>query len=280
MNVATENSKASREPPLAVAEGNTRILGFFVLAFAFSWIVWGIGIAKNLGSAALLAGGFGPLLAALIVSAGGRGERGVRALLRRLLVWRVPVRWYLVILLWVAAIRLLAIFLHVALGGDFRVSGSQVVKIPLLFLVGLIAPLLEEPGWRGFALPRVLSKQNALGAAITVGLLWGVWHVPLFWFPGISSFALREQVGWPTAIGSFVASVVALSILFTFVYLRTSGSLLIAVLFHDAVNTSADLFAAPYGRAGVLTPFFLTVIFLGLTAVAVVTSGGLKRPAE
>jgi membrane protease YdiL (CAAX protease family) len=164
----------------------------------------------------------------------------------------------------------------VALGGDFKGFSALSASVPALFVVGLIAPLLEEPGWRGFALPRVLSNHSALTAAIYVGLLWGIWHIPLFWFPGISYSLLRAQVGWPTAIGSFVASVTALSILFTFVYLKTRGSLLIVVLFHDAVNTSADLLAAPYTRAGVLRPFFLTAILLVLTAIIVVGSGGLK----
>jgi len=272
-----ELSMASREPtPLALPERYPQVLVVFALTYSYSWLVWGIGIAKNGGFGFLLAGGFGPLLAALGRSATARGETGLLALLRRFLVWRVSVRWYVVVLLWVAGIRLLAIALHVALGGDFRVSGGLVAKVPALFLVGLIAPLLEEPGWRGFALPRMLSRHSAITAAISVGLLWGIWHVPLFWFPGISYSSLRAQVGWPTAIGSFLASVTALSILFTLVYLKTKGSLLMAVLFHDAVNTSADLFAAPYARAGVLRPFFLSALLLVLTAVVVVGSGGLK----
>jgi uncharacterized protein len=265
------------EPALVIEEGYSRVCIFIALTYLYSWAVWGTGLIVGIPlSGFFLAGGFGPVIAALLLTGLKDGKRGIGNLVRRLFVWRVQLKWYFVALFWMAGIRLLAIAVHVALGGNTPFSATPWAKAPLLFLIGLIVPLAEEPGWRGFALPRLLSVQSPLGASISVGLVWAVWHFPLFWIPGTSYFTLRTQMGSLPAMGLFALSVIALSILFTYLFLRTNGSLLIAFLFHDAVNTSSDLLTAPYARADILRPFWLSVGIMVLVALVVITSGGLN----
>ena len=101
-----------------------------------------------------------------------------------------------------------------------------VLPIAALILV-LGGPLGEEIGWRGFLLPHLQQRRSPLIASLIVGAVWFVWHVPVFWLEGAA------QKG--SSMAGFV--VVAMSILFTWVYNRTRGSLLLAVLFHTGVNT-------------------------------------------
>jgi membrane protease YdiL (CAAX protease family) len=108
---------------------------------------------------------------------------------------------------------------------------SQLLLIPVYFIIVLFigGPLGEEIGWRGYLLPRLMKQNNGLVSSIIVFIFWLVWHLPLFWLPGAS------QYGSP--IGPYVIYIAAWSILFTWVYMGTSGSLLSALLLHTSINT-------------------------------------------
>jgi hypothetical protein len=86
----------------------------------------------------------------------------------------------------------------------------------------------EELAWRGFALPRLLTRHNALVASLVLGTLWGLWHLPLVWTEGATMY---QQPIW-----LFLADILAKSVLFTWVFLHTRGSVLLAVLLHGATN--------------------------------------------
>ena len=202
-----------------------------------------------------LLGAFGPSLAAVVLAAIGDGAYGLRRLLGRLLSWRVGARWYAFVLLYPAAISLATAALYVLFGGpapDFadppvtRVYPlppelSEVGPWPLLpfiFLQTLLvgSPMGEEVGWRGYALPRLQAGRSALGASVILGLLWGLWHLPLYLTRG---HPLSEEFfGW------FLLGIVADAVLFTWVYNNTRGSLLLALLFHASIVVT-DLFVAP-----------------------------------
>ena len=95
----------------------------------------------------------------------------------------------------------------------------------------------EEVGWRGYVLPRLQAKYNALVSSLIVGVIWGLWHIPKFLAPGNTS-----PFGW------FMIKVIADAVLYTWLYNNTKGSLLLATLFHAAGNT-----------AGVFLPVTTTV---------------------
>lgn len=137
-------------------------------------------------------------------------------------------------------------------------------------------PLAEEAGWRGFALPRLQAKYNALVSSLILGVIWCCWHIPLFFVPGSS------QQGIPFPI--YLMLVVTLSIYFTWLYNNTGGSLVICVLAHFCFNLSGGFIA---GTLGLLPPMVLYIV-AGITLVLAVIGivlyfGGKtlsRKPAE
>ena len=227
-------------------------------------------------------GAFGPTLAAVVLT-GLHGERaGLKELLGRLLSWRVGLRWYVVVLFGTAAIGLLTVVLEGLLGAPTPGLSPTVPWYFLVpaFLVGLLVggPLNEEVGWRGYALPRLQEGMRVLTASLVLGVLWALWHLPLFFVAGTS------QADFPFV--HFVLWVVALSVLFAWVYNGTGGSLLVVVLAHGAVNfTAGFLFPIFPALAGGVGPFVIYAALFVVAAVLVVLFTGpelfsRKPPAD
>lgn len=205
------------------------LMAFFVLAYALTWWVYPLMWINPLIG---LLGLFGPALAAIIVTAATEGGAGVRALLSRIVRWRIPLPWYLVALGLPALIALLA-----AACADL--FGPAVIRVGTLSVIDFVLVVLvvgEELGWRGYALPKLLERFSPLVASLIVGAVWWLWHLPLFFI------ANTPQFGQPTV--AFLIMTTAYSILLTWVFLRTRGSVLIATLFHGAINVWQGFFLA------------------------------------
>ena len=159
------------------------LTAFFVLACALSWWPW---ILYSVGLLPNPIVGFGPFLAALVVLAVTEGKSGVMGLLRRMVRWRVGLQWYAVALLLPIVVTLAAAALNVFLLGAQRTSSAADLggwsSFLLLFLLSLFIPGLagtwEEPGFRGYALPRLQFRYSALIASLILGVLWAFWHLP------------------------------------------------------------------------------------------------------
>jgi uncharacterized protein len=253
-----------RKPRVIIACGV-----FLVLTFGLSWMVWWPGMSDRLGLDPVLSGligAFGPSLAGLVTVTLFEGRQALGDLLRRLLLWRVSLRWYFFVLLYPAALSLTATLVHVLLGGawpDFArppfVSAyplpPEAGSVPfLLFLLPVFlqqtlvgSSMGEELGWRGYLLPRLQaqpwprSAPKALVASLLVGAIWGFWHLPLALTP--------ENPMSETPFGWTMLDLMASAVLFTLVYNRTRGSLLLALLFHSAFNMAA-LFLASSASPG------------------------------
>jgi uncharacterized protein len=193
---------------------------FFVLAYALSW-----------GSYYLLGGPFiFPImvfLVALIMAGVSGGLAGLKDLASRCLRWRVGIQWYAAALLVPVAIGLTVVALNVLLGAPMP-TASQLgpwYSLFLLFPLALIdAPLWEEAGWRGFALPRFSSARSPLANSLLLGVLVAGWHLPI----ALSETALTV----PYLIGGAASAV-----LINWVYYNTRGSALLAMLYHSAATT-------------------------------------------
>jgi membrane protease YdiL (CAAX protease family) len=132
------------------------------------------------------------------------------------------------------------------------------VFVYVLFLGGALG---EEPGWRGFALPRLQSLHGPLVGSLILGVLWALWHLPLFWTPWNTLTALNIVV--------FVLAATCLAIMYTRVFNNTKGSVLMAILIHAAFNwTTVAL--APLFPAPLLNDYSLSPILGGFGALAVV----------
>src|SRR5215469_15496259 len=173
---------------------------YFLLAFGFTW-TYELTVYRALLTpgfslrVALLDLGFtlGPTLAAFFMTAVTQGRVGMQQLLRRYVLWRAGLRWYLLVLLGAPALLLIAVLPLPGALSAFRLPAlSFWLTYPLLYLLFLVAegPLGEEPGWRGFALPRLQQRSGPLAGTLLLGILWGLWHLPLFFIPGTDQYAL------------------------------------------------------------------------------------------
>lgn len=229
------------------------LTGYFALAFGLSWLGWlPMALAQNgLGVLpirlpftlfAMLTTFGGPTVAAFVMTGFTEGRTGVRALLRRYRQGKFGVGWYALILLGMPLAFLLAS--TVVLGGaPWQTLAAKapvfLSAYPLLLIVGLFTgPLGEEPGWRGFALPRLQAKIGPVGGSLALGALWAAWHAPLFLLP---EWRGTGPLG-PFAL-AFFGWVVPFSVIMTWVYNRTGGNLIAAVLTHDALNATVALVA-------------------------------------
>ncbi len=211
------------------------LVTFFLLIFVIAWVLW---VPRASGARLGVVGQawtWSPAVATLIAAALTGGRDALRELGARLVRWRVGWQWYLVVVLGPAAFSLAVAGIYALFGGSWSaVAPPALLKGPLLVLplylliLTLTDGLGEELAWRGFALPRLLTRYNALVASVVLGVLWGLWHLPLLWTEGA---ALYQQPIWLLLLDT-----TAKSVLFTWVFLHTRGSVLIAMLFHGATN--------------------------------------------
>jgi uncharacterized protein len=253
----TPNARPVRAAPLIV---------FFALAYGLSWAVWGSVLAeqKSLMGWAIPAEPFVFLavtVAAVVTTLVFGGPAALRALGSRLVLWRVPVRWYVAAVILPVLPAVAALSVHLLTGGEHDVDAlvPLAAAVPLLLTQVVTHLLTEELGWRGVALPRLRRSLSSLSAGLVLGLLWAGWHIPMFFVDGT-----RQTYPF---IG-FVVMVVSISVVMTWVWDHTKGSILIAALFHAAMNTSWAVLNILWGD---LRLFWLCVAFNAALAAVVAT---------
>jgi uncharacterized protein len=208
---------------------------FFLLVFTITWVVW---VPRAVGAPLDIVGQawtWAPAIATLLAAALTGGRAAVSELGSRLVRWRVGWQWYLVVVLGPALFSVVVAGVYVLLGGSWAEAAppalleGPLIMLPFfLVILTLTDGLGEELAWRGFALPRLLTRYNALAASLILGVIWALWHLPLLWTEGNGMF---HQPVW-----LLLMDVTAKSVLFTWVFLHTRGSVLIAMLFHGATN--------------------------------------------
>ena len=232
--------------PSRVATSTTKRafpLRYFVVVFAFTWSFWWLavlearGLISPLPVPAQALGVFGPLAAAVVLTAREGGRAGLRSLLGRIARWRVAPVWYGVVLLGPVLLYLASMALEVILGGRPPGPGALIGALPMVlvyaaYMVVFVA-IGEEVGWRGYALPALQARYGALVSSVILGTMWALWHLPLFFNPDLfySNLPFVLQL----------ALQVLLAILFTWVVNSTGGSVLLAILLHATINASGQL---------------------------------------
>jgi CAAX protease family protein len=243
---------------------------FFVLAFGFSW-----------GNVLLTAAWpsfpflfpYGPLLAALIMATATRGAEGLKELASRCLRWRVGLRWYAAAILVPVALALAAVTGNVLLGAPMP-AAAQLGPWYGVFLrlpeVLFDAPLGEETGWRGYALPLLPAGRSALTSSLILGLLVAGWHLPI---------ALEAPALVPYLLGTVASAIVA-----NWVYYNTRGSALLVILYHTVQNAVGGWFLfSVFGGADLVRLWWLWGALYCAAAVCVVLLTGptlSRRPAR
>jgi len=211
-----------------------------------------------------IATGWTPAIAAIVVTAILAGRAGVKDLFRRFLIWRVGVGWYIFGIFLLAAVILGGIGLHVLFGGAMPaipIAGASVGVVLFAFAVTMILGALintEEIAWRGFALPRLQARHGALAASLLIAVPEALFHLPNFWNMD-NSFYQNVGMFW------FTAFTFAIVFIYTYLFNKTNGSLLIVTLLHASQNTWANLLSD-----NTLRPFQFTVALMWMMAFALI----------
>lgn len=273
------------------------IAAYFTLAFAGTWALHmpmvlgrnGLGIFPYEVPEALFAilfilGVFtGPTLSAFLVTNALDGKEGRRKLFRRYGQWRVGLPWYALAILGLPILYIIAG--SVALGGvpltDLGAHWATFFStyLPALLIFPALITWGEEPGWRGFAQTRMQEYYHPLVSSVIVGFMHGLWHLPVFLL-----------VSGPIALGPFdllgfvinTATIIAITILWTWVFNNAKGSILIAVMLHASLNASQAWMSAlipnyPLDAAGKIAMGFY---FVAAVALIFMTNGRLGYAAD
>jgi uncharacterized protein len=248
---------------LALAIRRRPLVWFFVLTFAFSW--WPSLTYWLTGSGPTILG-CGPFLGALAVLSVMSGRQGVKALFRSMVKWRVPVRWWALAILGPILLSALATMLNIALGAPVPTSeelGTWTNVAPTalaILLIPVIGGAWEEPGWRGFALPRLLAERSPFVASLILGVLWAIWHLPVY---------LVDDQHW-----SDLVLVVLATIAFTWFFQNALQSVLLAMVVHAVNNTiSGEYFSQMFDGTDSTRQSWMLVVTWGLAAALVVRCG-------
>jgi membrane protease YdiL (CAAX protease family) len=257
-----------------------RATAFVLLTFICSWTPWVALIATTgdplvgpASTALWVAGGYGPTIAALLTAALLDGRAGLRHLFVGLRRWRLG-RWYLALVL-PLPVALAAALVTVATGpANLEIAGlGHWGLLPAMLLGGVLLGGLEEVGWRGYLLPRLQPSIGPIAASIVIGLVWSLWHAPLFLLTSTSQASLSPT--W------FTLHAVALSLVLTWLYNGSGGSVLLTVLFHGVVNGAYDAViggVAPGASETFLVP--ATVVLAAIAAVPLIRRRRLRATGQ
>lgn len=214
------------------------LVQYFFLTFVVTWGLW-FAAVRVIAPAApnellMLPGTIAPALVALWLTRRIDGADGVRTLTARLFAWRLPARWYVFALGYMAGIKLLVAVIH-RLVFDVWPRFGDLSPVVLLIAIAFstVVQAGEETGWRGFALPRLAAQFGLRTASVVLGVLWAAWHLPLF-------YLLDSDVGGQS-FPVYLMGVTALSVAMAWLYARTRGSLLLVMLMHAAVNNTTGI---------------------------------------
>lgn len=250
---------------------------FYLITFTISWIflILAYGVFKDSLFLAWI-GMFAPALSALFITGVCDGKSGLERLLSRLFRWRVA--WY-----WYAAIFGLPISL---IGGTLLIHDGLPALLIWLKSLPALAPFLlgmtllmalmtagEEIGWRGFALPHWQARFSPLTSSLILGFLWGIWHIPAALDP---TYVLNRA---PLALSSslFTLACMGLSVLYTWIWNNSGGSLLLMSLFHSFDNTLFTLTAPAYPYLIDQYWYYLIVLAVLLVPILLFSKGKFFR---
>ena len=237
---------------------------FFAVALTLCWVAL---LPPSLAALGVLDGApeeymagaplavFGPTIAAVLAARREGGWAAVRETFRGFRAWRVhPIWWVLALalptLVYVTMRAVAALAPGLDAGGWIYLP-ERPENVAALFVV----PLCEEIGWRGYALPRLIARHGAHRATAILGVVWALWHVPMFVGTGMA----------PLAIVAGLVMILFGNVVYTWLYRRTGGSLLLAWLFHFGAHLQNPTLALPQNAV----PLYLLAAGWALLAIAV-----------
>ncbi len=208
-----------------------------------------------------------PTISAIFISGLSGGWNQIKSLLKGFLKWRVGIKWYLAAFFIMLGPLAFALIYNLFGGESPGIDPSLTAPILLYYLLFtfLSGPLSEEAGWRGFALPRLQSRFSALVSSIFLGLIWAFWHLPLYF--------VEDRL----ALYIFVPLVLVISILMTWVYNNSRGSLILTIIMHFSFNFDMAFLVGYLGLMPQMVFYISASIGIGVYLIAVILYAGPKK---
>lgn len=234
---------------------------FFLLTFAYSWLIWipsvlnGLGVelpfnVANYSVVVVVIGAFAPLLAALTLVGRREGGKGILSFLKQAIDFKVKPLYLILALVLPLIIHLLAHYLALALGLEVAKTlfptdnplSTLLLALPYFFLMLLIGGGQEEFGWRGYAQEPLRERFGVIPASLIIGLIWGLWHLPLWFMEGDLHSAY--------SFFAFVLMTTSISLIYAWLYYGSGKKLMVVLIFHAMNNTAAPLIPFLHGIEG------------------------------
>ncbi|PRX54169.1 CPBP family intramembrane glutamic endopeptidase [Flagellimonas meridianipacifica] len=249
---------------------------YFVLTFTISWLLWSpLYFNEEINEFWVLPGAWGPSIAAVFLTWLNTGKAGIKNLLKKLFIWRVHPKYYLFSVFGILLIGLLSVSIYGVFGGQLpeigiilkgmgltkENFGLALLLLPIFYLINTLlgGPIAEELGWRGYAQGLLQKKYSPNISGLILGFLWSMWHLPLFIF-------LPKAVG-SMPLWAYIPLMTAMGVTFSWLYNRTRGSVLLAILLHGGMNFThgflgADVFSNPILLSIQVSLIIILTIFL------------------
>lgn len=255
---------------------------FVTITFAFTWLVLLPGVLAHYdllqlpfpAPALVAVAQFGPSLTAFILTYQQEGKRGAKQLLKRAVNYRLPGRWWAVVVLIPLCLGAVAFSINNILSAEapeLTMLSQPVSILPTFFMILFFyGPVPEEFGWRGYLLERLQAKWSSLVSSVVLGSIWAVWHLPAWFIDGtFQSFA---------PFWVFLTFNIALSVMFTWVFNNTGGNLLLALVLHTMINLTNLMFVyVGENSSGNAQIFLYLVVLYTVTALLIIRSWLPKR---
>lgn len=270
------------------------VLFYFVLTLLISWgsLLLIMGMGGILGTTQipeermpLLYIGMllGPTTAGLVMTGLTQGRPGFRELFLRLRHWRVNIKWYLTAILVTPVLVTGVLFLMSQLSSGnasgyipgFLTSNDKISLLVSGLMAGVMVGIFEELGWTGFAIPRLRLTRSVLVTGLIVGLVWGLWHMPLFIASARASQELAPLIKLLVLLFSFLP---VYRVLMVWVYERTQ-SLLVAMIMHMGQTATTLVLAIPESDIPTVISNIVYSAFLWIIVAAVFILNH-KRPVR
>ncbi len=234
---------------------------FFLLTYAFSWLIWipsvldGIGLdlpfnVAGYSTVVVVIGAFAPLLAAITLVAMDEGWKGIKSFFGKAFDFHIKPVYMILALVLPLVIHLISHYLARAVGLEVantlfpaELSVSPIIlAIPYFFLMLLIGGGQEEFGWRGYAQEPLQEKIGVIPASLLIGVIWGIWHLPLWFMAGDMHSAYSFL--------AFVMMTTSISLIYAWLYNSSGKKLIVVLFFHAMNNTAAPLIPFLHGIEG------------------------------
>lgn len=241
---------------------------FFIIVFLVAWLLFitaslvsDNGQLSTLSRLLIFMGAISPGLVAVFLTAKTTGGEGVKLLISKISFKNTGVMWYIFAVTFIAFIKGLAALVYFLLFNSWPQFGTTSWYVMLFaIVVSMWAQAGEEIGWRGYALPRMSKKFGLAMSSVLLGIIWAIWHLPLFYIAAADTF----NQSFPL----YLLQVTGLSVIMAWLFWKVNGNLLPLMVFHAAINNTKDI--VPSASKASASPFTLNASPIGWISVALI----------